>query len=345
MEEKEIDLIIVDEKEKKYILEVPRRIKCQYLKEIIKTKIVQNPNFYIVYKNKKYEKEDLNEILNLSQGDRIFIESSISLESRVECHFHKNVNLNEDDMDFIVELSGILLLCLLKFIAENFDINNLSKINEKEIREVIQELKEGIKMTDNPQEDIKKALSQKNGINILTYINYLNEIINSKVIWNLISLFDKNKQNEIKNLWSILSKYQDFNILFEKDFSKIIEQSYFDYSLIGVSIYQHRRRKEFTKNLKYCDNAEIRYLLYGTQIDPISLIITDDFKYAKKAFYGMGIYFSDMIDYISFYSKGKRENWKKILPVGETISCIGTEVYYDKDKKNIYMIIDIMCQH
>ena len=247
MEEKEIDLIIVDEKENKYILEVPRRVKCQDLKEIIKTKIVQNLNFYIVYKNKKYENKDLNEILNLAQGDRIFIESSISLESRVECHFHKNVNLNEADMSFIVDLTGILLLCLLKFIAENFDINNLSKINEIEIREVIQELKEGIKMTDNPQEDIKKSLSQKNGINILTYINYLNEIINSKVIWNLISLFDKNKQNEIKNLWSILSKYQDFNILFEKDFSKIIEQSYFDYSLIGVSIYQHKRRKEFIK--------------------------------------------------------------------------------------------------
>ena len=218
-------------------------------------------------------------------------------------------------MSFIIDLTGILLLCLLKFIAENFDINNLSKINEKEIREVIQELKEGIKMTDNPQEDIKKSLSQKNGINILTYINYLNEIINSKVIWNLISLFDKNKQNEIKNLWSILSKYQDFNILFEKDFSKIIEQSYFDYSLIGVSLYQHRRRKEFVKNLRECGNVEVRYLLHGTQIDPISLIITDDFKYTKKAFYGMGIYFSDMIDYISFYcgdnSKGKRENWKK----------------------------------
>ena len=59
MEEKEIDLIIVDEKEKKYILEVPRRIKCQYLKEIIKTKIVQNPNFYIVYINKKYMKKKI----------------------------------------------------------------------------------------------------------------------------------------------------------------------------------------------------------------------------------------------------------------------------------------------
>ena len=340
MEEKEIDLIIEDEKENKYIFEVPRRIKCKDLKEIIlKAKIVKNSKFHIIYKNKKYEEkeEDLNQILHLSQGDRIYIESYVSLESGFECNFHKNVNLNEADMNYIVELSGILLLCLLKYIAQNLNINDLSKINQKEIREVIQELSEGIKMTGNPQKDIKESLSQKNGNNILTYINYLNEIITTKVIWTLIFLFDENKQNEIINLWSILSKYQDFNILFEKDFSKIIEQSYFDYSLIGVSLYQHRRRKEFVKNLRECGNVEVRYLLHGTQIDPISLIITDDFKYTKKAFYGMGIYFSDMIDYISFYcgdySKGKRENWKKIIPVGETISCIATEVYYDKDKK------------
>jgi hypothetical protein len=43
-----------------------------------------------------------------------------------------------------------------------------------------------------------------------------------------------------------------------------------------------------------------------------------------------------MIDYISFYSEykeGCRTNWAKISPVGKTISCVGTEVFYDKDKK------------
>ena len=226
------------------------------------------------------------------------------------------------------------MLCLLKYIANK--INDLNQIKNNEIREIIKELRDGVEMFNNQIEKIRQSLSKKDGNNIFTYINYLNEVISKNEIDNLINLFDLNTQKQITEFWSILSKYQDFNILFEKEFAKIIEKSYVDYSLVGVAIYQHRRRKEFLDGLKECDNCEIRYLLHGTQIDPISLIITDDFKYTKKAFYGMGIYFSDMIDYISFYSEykdGVRTNWAKICPVGKTISCVGTEIYYDKDKK------------
>ena len=329
--EDEIDIIVQDEKEKKYMLEVPKRILYKDLKKIVKANIVKTHDFSLIYKNKKYK--DLNEILNLSQGDIIYIESSVSLESYTECHFHEGLNLDEADMN-VDDLFGILQLCLLKYIAS--EISDLNLIKNKEIREIIKELKEGVKMTNNPENDIRESLSQTKGNNILTYINYINEVISKKEILDLINLFDQVKQKKIKGYWSILSKYQDFNKLFEKEFSKIIEKSYFDYSLIGVSIYQHRRRKEFVENLHNCDNCEVRYLLHGTQIDPISKIITSDFKYTRKAFYGMGIYFSDMIDYISFYSEykeGCRTNWAKISPVGKTISCVGTEVFYDKDKK------------
>ena len=329
--EDEIDLIIQNEKEKTYILEVPKRIKYENLKEIIKDKIYNTYNFDIIYKNKKYQ--DPNEILNLSQGDRIYLESTVNLENYTECNFHINAKLDEADMN-VGELSGILLLCLLKYIANK--INDLNQIKNNEIREIIKELRDGVEMFNNQIEKIRQSLSKKDGNNIFTYINYLNEVISKNEIDNLINLFDLNTQKQITEFWSILSKYQDFNILFEKEFAKIIEKSYFDYSLVGVAIYQHRRRKEFLDGLKECDNCEIRYLLHGTQIDPISLIITDDFKYTKKAFYGMGIYFSDMIDYISFYSEykdGVRTNWAKICPVGKTISCVGTEIYYDKDKK------------
>ena len=327
----EIELIVQDEKEKTYILEVKKTIKYEELKRIVKETIVKTYKFDLIYKNKKYTNS--NEILYLSQGDKIYIESSVCLESNIECNFHKNVNLNEADMN-VVKLSGILELCLLKYIASF--INNLNLIKNDEIREIIRELKEGVKMTNNPQKDIYESLSQTNGNNILTYINYLQEVITTKEIKNLIILFDKIKQNQIIAYWSILSKYQDFNILFEKEFSKMIEKSYFDFSLIGISIFQHRRRKEFITNLKNCSNCEVRYLLHGTQVDPISKIITTDFLYTKKAFYGMGIYFSDMIDYISFYSEyvdGYRTNWAKITPVGKTISCVGAEIFYDKDKK------------
>ena len=85
-----------------------------------------------------------------------------------------------------------------------------------------------------------------------------------------------------------------------------------------------------------------RYLFHGTQIDPISKIVTDDFKYAKRPLFGMGVYFTDSLDYASFYAGGtnfddRRDNFGRIISVGETISCIATEVFYDiEKKKNIY---------
>ena len=60
----------------------------------------------------------------------------------------------------------------------------------------------------------------------------------------------------------------------------------------------------------------------------------------------MGVYFSDMIDYISFYCgeyiNWNRTNWKKIIPIGETISCVGAEVFYNKDKKKYIYNKDLM---
>ena len=193
-------------------------------------------------------------------------------------------------------------------------------------------------MTGNPQQDIKETLSKKDGKNILTFINFLDKKIEYKDVKNLINLVDNYQRKQIIDYWNILSDYQNLNELFEKDFSKMIENSYIDYSLVSVYFNPHRRRKEFIEKLKECNNCETRYLLHSTQIDPICKILTDEFKYTRKAFYGMGIYFTDMIDYASFYSGGdslanRRDLWNRIIPVGENFSCIASEVFYDKDEK------------
>jgi hypothetical protein len=218
------------------------------------------------------------------------------------------------------------------------DDNDVNKISSKEIRGIISDLKKEMDLSDDPQKDIKANLSQKEGHNIITYINYIKKIVTNKEIKELTKLVNKKKEDEIIAYWSQLSKYEDFNQLFEKDFRKAIEESYFDYSLIGVSLYQQENRKKFIQDLNECENHEVKYLFHGTQIDPISKIITTGFLYTRKAFYGMGIYFSDMLDYISFYSGGetyedRRKNFGKTIPVGSTFSCVATEVFYDKEKK------------
>ena len=80
-----------------------------------------------------------------------------------------------------------------------------------------------------------------------------------------------------------------------------------------------------------------KILYHGSQIDPISKILTTEFKYSKRPFYGMGIYFSNIIDYIAFYTGGntfenRRDNFGKVIPVNSTFSFIGCEIFYDKKK-------------
>ena len=338
-EENEITIFIQTQEEKKYILDIPNSISYKDLKEKIKKLIFKNDYFYIVHNSKAYKKENINDILNLEQGDIIYTYKTLIKENFFEGKFHKNPNVNEADMK-TVELSGILKVCLLEFIAKK--IENVKIIKNEEIRRIISDLKNEMDLTDNPKNDIKANLSQKFGSNIITFKYYIQELISQKEIDNLINLFDKVKKTEINAYWSELSKYEEFNELFEKDFSKAIEKSYFDYSLISVSIYQQDRRQAYLKGLKECKNADVKYLFHGSQIDPISNIITNGFYYTRKAFYGMGIYFSDMLDYVSFYSGGsnyndRRKYFDKILPVGETFSCVGAEIYYDSNqKKEIY---------
>ena len=82
----------------------------------------------------------------------------------------------------------------------------------------------------------------------------------------------------------------------------------------------------------------MKFLFHGTQIDPVAKIITEGFLYTRKPFYGMGIYFSDMLDYISFYCGGetyeqRRRNFGKIMPAGTTFSCVAITIFYDRDKR------------
>ena len=191
-------------------------------------------------------------------------------------------------------------------------------------------------------------LKEKSGNNILVYSEYINMIMTKNKTKRLLYLLEKTKQEKIKLYWNKLSKYENINLLFEKDFKKALKESYFDYSVINISIKEQKNLANYMEKKKKCHNCETKFLFHGTQIDPISKIITTGFLYSRKPFYGLGIYFSDMVDYIEFYCRGetyddRRNNFGKNLSVGESFSFVASEVYYDKNKiKNIYIMIIIL---
>ena len=337
-----VDINVETEKEERYMLEIKKTIRYDDLKFILQDKIVNHSHFEFRYKDKLYNNKNKNEIINLEQGEIIYIFLTVSNESfEINADFFKNLNLNEADMTTI-ELSGLLQLLLFRYIARK--VENLDKIKNKIIKEIISDLQKGIQLQNDQKENIKAELKETNGNNILAYSNYINSLkIKKKEIENLINeLFEQNTKQDIISFWSILSKFKSLNDIFEKDFTKAVEKSYFDFSLISLSLFQHKRRKSFLDALKDCPNIIMKCLFHGTQLQNIPEIIAEDFKYTRRALFGMGIYFTDKLDYASYYTGGtnlynRRDNFNKVNSVGDSICCIATIVYYDRErKKNIY---------
>ena len=335
--ESNVEIFIENEEGNTFMFQIPKEITYAELKKLIESKgFTKLKRFYhIVFKGAVYEDANLNEIMKIEEGDRITIVNDRENEGGVFVKFHENVNLNEGDINNIRPLTGILRLILIKHISSY--ITDVSKFSP-EIEKIIKELKKGMKLDKGAEKDIKTNLEETEGHNILAYSNYVSSVIKDDKIDFILKQLPPNKVIEIKKFWSILSIYQEFNKHFEDELYKALERSYIDFSLIALSIYEQTNRKNYIEGMEHCPNIEVRNLFHGTQIDPVSKIITGGFLYTRKAFYGMGIYFTDMLDYASFYAGGKdyesrRRNFKKILPVNETFSCVSAEVYYSKNKK------------
>jgi hypothetical protein len=161
MKAEEVDIFVITEEGKKYTLDVKKAISYVDLMEIIKKTIFGTYHFQVTFKGKKYTKDNKNDILNFNQGDKIYAALTVINESKpTNVEFHLNANMNEADTS-VVDLSGILQICLLKYIAKNMNDNEIKKITSNDIKNIILDLKKEMDLTDNPQKDIKANLNQK----------------------------------------------------------------------------------------------------------------------------------------------------------------------------------------
>ena len=201
--------------------------------------------------------------------------------------FHKNKNLNECE-EYKKHLSGISKLILIKHISSF--IIDVNQINSIEIRNIILELKKGIQPEENIESEIKSNLIKSSGKNILSYSNYVSSMINDKILNDLLALLSPQQKMDINFYWKVLSLYEEMNEIFEKEILKAIEKSYFEYSIIGLSMSEQRNRKSFLEAMKKCPRVVIKNLFHGTVIDPISKIITNGFLYPRRTWYGNNIF-------------------------------------------------------
>ena len=229
------------------------------------------------------------------------------------------------------KISGILYLFFLKSISDKID--NVQRITNTDIRNIVARLQRLDALNENGNE--VKTLK---GLNIMAYAKYASLILEKKEINSLISLLNSEQRKKVIEFWIKLYKFNELNQFFEKKFLLEQKQSYFDYSLFEISINLNVNFENFVQNKNNCENCVSKCLFHGTRKEIVTKIVKEGFLYSKRAYIGMGIYFTNMLDYVIFYCGGnsfgtKRENWGKIIPVGKTFSCVGTLVHYNENKK------------
>jgi len=111
-------------------------------------------------------------------------------------------------------------------------LNEIEKIKSTDIKNIIRYLKENIILKKDKIELSSSNLKN----NILAYSNYINFAFKENDINDLFGLLDAQQKSKIIGFCFNLFKFKDINELFEKELIKSLEISYFEYSIIDISI-------------------------------------------------------------------------------------------------------------
>ena len=116
------------------------------------------------------------------------------------------------------------------------------------------------------------------GSNIINFSNFVDEEINLTDIYKMVNLLYLYDKEEIKDINYRLSKYNKYITLFDKEFEKARKESIFEFSVVSLVIIEREDFEKFEKEREKCPNRVEKILYHGTQIEPISCILTGLFK-------------------------------------------------------------------
>ena len=306
---KEVDIFVLDVlSNKKFLFQVPIKIKSLDLKKKLLSLLSTN-NLEFRHHSKLYPDD---QIITFEQGDTIYVYKKEENEKNKKQETYAGgggMNLEK--------LGGVFKLCLVKYISDK--IIDVNKIKNEKLKKIIDEMKSFLLISKDENKNIK--INVKNGIeiNIISYAYYISSEISDNDISNLINIFDQIYVNDIFHFWETLTIYQKYINFFDEILPKAIKNSYFEYSLSGFQLLNPLNNKDYFIHFENCPNREIKYLFQEIQGGQ---------KNTKKQFFGLGTYFTDKIDYISYYQE--KQNFR------ESFSCNISQIYYDKNlKQNI----------
>ncbi len=261
------------------------------------------------------------------------------------------IETNKGSLQVIVSLQYILkkMFKVMKGNPNRKNIENIPKDIENEIRMILDKIIKNnfISIGKCPTMvcdsifDFFEEFNQKKIENMFKSIN--NDKTPNK--FNIYEHAKNIKLEELENFIDFLSteaEKQELNQLnknfenfyeTEKQLENAINESIFEYKIINIFLIE-RNKEEYQKCKNQCPNREIKLLFHGTQPENIPLILENNFNvYSKKHKFGQGSYFTDSLDYVTFYSGNEyRENFSSIPKVNQAFSFIASEIFYDKNE-------------
>lgn len=223
----------------------------------------------------------------------------------------------------LIEKSKFSCLKYMKPNSVSF-VNKKSFENDKENQKLIKELIES-KMNNSSKSD-KKSLLFNSSIFGIDDVKITKEK-------------EENVSNELECILeeiNIINKIYKSHKQFENELDLALKDSIFEFYKIGLVIVKNDYiNDEFQNNKLNCQNCVTKYLFLGTTIDFSSQILQTNFKVGRDHWYGLGIYFTDQIDYARYYWNGwdtPNSCINKISRVDEKFSILISEIFYDKNK-------------
>ena len=149
----------------------------------------------------------------MKNNDKIIVRYSSSLKG---AGYFPNLNINikflkSQKRPYVINISnsnlhGLLKLCLLKEISSKLDNIQLNKLPNI-ISFIMKSLNNGYQQNNNIKNCISDILNKTNGNNIIIFSKYVDEIINSYQLNNILYLLNRNDYYQIIDLKNRLSKY------------------------------------------------------------------------------------------------------------------------------------------
>jgi len=151
-------------------------------------------------------------------------------------------------------------------------------------------------------------------------------------------LFKETKTQQ-DDLYDIIlnNEFQEYLSFFDSEFEKALQNSIFEYNTKFIA-YIYRNDEDYRGGKLHCNNIKKRIVFHGTRSWAISRILSTNFRHAETHFFGIGTYFTDLLDYAWFYAaetdngNGKFKNVSRIPKIKESFSFIASEIYYDSSR-------------